>query len=74
MVENNNRKGRVRERLAYILVGGLVAYFFAKLAIGAAGIAIPEWVSTDLMQLGTIAGMVVAFFFGGEYGGQKPET
>jgi len=69
----NNHKGKVREKLAYIFGGGLVAYYFVKLIAGASGVVIPDWVTGDLTQLGTITGMIVAFYFGGEYGGQKPE-
>lgn len=74
---NNNSKRRkniVRERLAYIFGGGIVAYFFAKLAIGVIGIQLPDYISADIQTFVTLAGVIIAFFFGGEIGKEKPES
>lgn len=70
-----NRKKITRQRLAYLFGGGLVVYFFARLfIISIANIVIPENVAGDLKSFVTLTAVILAFFFGAEYGGQKPET
>ena len=78
MAENNketNRKKITRQRLAWTFGGGLVVYFFARLLIyPIANIVIPENIAGDLQYFVTLTAVILAFYFGAEYGGQKPET
>ena len=76
MAENNqnNRKGKVRERLAYMFGGGIVAYFFTRLIIAVSGIQIPDSIAGDLQAFASVATAVVVFYFGAETGKEKPES
>jgi len=73
MSNNNQEKKITRRRLAYAFGFGLVGYFFTRLVITVVGISIPDAISADLQQFVTLTGMILAFFFGGEFGGEKPE-
>ena len=72
--QNNNQKTKTRRMLAYGFGFGLVAYFFARLAISIVGIVIPDAISADLQQFVTLTAAVIAFYFGGETGKEKPES
>ena len=66
----NNIKVRVRERLAYLFGGGLIAYFFVSL-IGKIACGVEIIVPNELVILVTA---VLAFYFGTEAGKEKPEA
>lgn len=68
MNNNNDRRARVRERLAYIfaftLVGLLVGYVVGK--IYGIELEIPAVITTTM-------GNILIFYYGGESGREKPE-
>lgn len=68
-MENNNRRARVREKLAYIFAGSLVAGFFLTIVGKMLGydVALPEAITS-------IMGTIIAFYFAGEYSREKPES
>ena len=73
-MNNNGRKSKVRERLAYMFAGGFIGYMGARLGLAALGIQIPEQVMTDIQIFGALAGNIIAFFFGSDVGKEKPES
>ena len=66
---NNNQRARVRERLAYIFAGTLVAGFFLTILGKMLGydVAVPETITG-------IMGTIIVFYFAGEYSREKPES
>ena len=65
----NNRRGRVRERLAYMfgyaLIGEVAAIIIGKFV----GV---EVASTEVLMLGGFMMMILIFYFVGEYSREKP--
>lgn len=65
----NNRRGRVRENLAYIfaftLVGALAAYVVGK--IYGIDIEVPAVITTTMSN-------ILIFYFGTKAGSEKPES
>lgn len=68
---NNNRRARVRERLAYLFGGGILGETAAIIAGKFVGI---EVASTEVLMLGGFMGMILGFYFMGEYSREKPES
>ena len=66
----NNRRGRVQERLAYLFGGGVIAYFFVSL-FGKIAYGIEISVPNELIILATA---VISFFVGTKAGSEKPES
>ena len=67
---DNNRRARVRERLAYLFGGALVGELFFILGAKLAGIDIP---AIEALGISAVLGNIVAFYFAGEYSREKPE-
>lgn len=67
---DNNRRARVRERLAYIFGGGILGETAAIIAGKFVGI---EVASTEVLMLGGFMMMILSFYFMGEYSREKPE-
>lgn len=69
MPDDNNRRGRVRERLTYLfactLVGAVAVYIIGK--IYGIEVEVPIVITTTM-------GNILIFWFGGESGREKPET
>lgn len=69
MAENNNRKGRVQEKLAYAftatLIGAIAAYMTGKFF--GVDIEIPAVITTTISN-------ILIFYFGVAAGKEKPES
>jgi len=65
-----NNKSKVRQVLAYLFGGGVVAYFFVSL-FGKIVYGVEVVVPTELI---TLAAAIIAFYFGTEAGKEKPEV
>lgn len=68
---DNNRRARVRERLAYLFGAGLLGEVAAIIAGKFVGI---EIASTEVLMLGGFMVMILMFYFVGEYSREKPES
>ena len=68
---DNNRRARVRERLAYLFGAGVLGETAAIIAGKFVGI---EVASTEVLMLGGFMGMILVFYFGSEYSREKPES
>jgi len=68
---DNNRRARVRERLAYLFGGALVGELFLILTARLMGIEVPV---PEAIGLSAILGMIITFYFAGEYSREKPES
>lgn len=68
---DNNRRARVRERLAYLFSYGILGEVAAIIAGKFVGI---EIASTEVLMLGGFMSMILLFYFVGEYSREKPES
>lgn len=71
MPDNNNRRAKVRERLAYYFTGGLLGEVAAIIIGKFVGV---EVASTEVLMLGGFMGMILLFYFVGEYSREKPDS
>lgn len=67
----NNRRAKVRERLAYLFGGGVLGEVAAIIVGKFVGV---EVASTEVLMLGGFMGMILVFYFAGEQSREKPET
>lgn len=71
MVENDNRRPRVRENLAYMfgfaLIGEVAAVIYGKFV----GVQVA---STEVLMLGGVMAVILLFYFAGEQAREKPES
>lgn len=68
---DNNLRAKVRERLAYAFAAGILGEVAAIIAGKFVGI---EVASTEVLMLGGFMGMILLFYFAGEYSREKPES
>jgi len=68
---NNDRRARVRERLAYMFTGGLLGETAAIIVGKFVGV---EVASTEVLVLGGFMGMILVFYYGCEQSREKPES